>query len=637
MTSAILDYRNPPPLFDVGAVWSILWRRRLLVVLVTVASIVLASLYVLVTPASYTATAAILVDPRDIKTTNIDSVLPGIGADSAAIASQVAVIESRDLLGKVFDRLGLAADPEFAGSGGGLLGILRPAAPADDAVALQKFLRAVNVEREGLTYVIDVTVKSASPDKAARIANAVVEQYIAANGAQQTNAAASVTSTLNTRITALQADVGAAERAVADFKQQNGIYDETTGGTLQSQIDAISAQVVAAQDALSLAQARLDQARAAGTSPAALLRLSDALSSPAMDALRTDYNQKAAALASAQATLGPRHPTVVQANAELAKVVALLSREAARISRQLQADRDLAAANLDKLDASLAGMRRKAADMNLAQVQLRQLQGKADAAHKVLDDFQQRSQETAQIEGLQNQQVHVISRAAAPTEATWPKPALLLPVSAVLGLLAGSGLALLLGPAARDTAPAPAPVTPDRPRRERGLARATPAELPRSTARRYASLDSARREIFGTDATPLTQAVQDLLREVLAVLPTHDGPFVLAVTASDPELAAYGTALAAMGLERIGGKALVAEPGETPGDAAAYRFILVGDTHHLASSADLDIRVASTDELRRRPLHPGEVALVLPGEPPPRPQLVPVQSPSRPSRVAAVQ
>ena len=32
MTSVILDYRNAPPLFDIGAVWTILWRRRLLVV-----------------------------------------------------------------------------------------------------------------------------------------------------------------------------------------------------------------------------------------------------------------------------------------------------------------------------------------------------------------------------------------------------------------------------------------------------------------------------------------------------------------------------------------------------------------------------------------------------------------------------
>ena len=81
---------------------------------------------------------------------------------------------------------------------------------------------------------------------------------------------------------------------------------------------------------------------------------------------------------------------------------------------------------------------------------------------------------------------------------------------------------------------------------------------------------------------------------------------------------------------------LVAEPGETPGDAAAYRFILVGETHHLAPSADLDIRVASAAELRHRPLHPGEVALVLPAESPQRPHLVPTSAP-RPTRVAAVQ
>ena len=59
----------------------------------------------------------ILVDPRDSRATNFDSVLPGLGTDSAAIASQVSVIESRDLLSRVFDELHLANDPEYARRG----------------------------------------------------------------------------------------------------------------------------------------------------------------------------------------------------------------------------------------------------------------------------------------------------------------------------------------------------------------------------------------------------------------------------------------------------------------------------------------------------------------------------------------
>lgn len=621
MTSVVLDYRNPPPLFDIGAIWTILWRRRLLVGAVTLAVLAVAIAYVVVTPPTYTATSAILVDPRDIKSTNIDTVLPGIGADSAAIASQVSVIESRDLLSKVFDQLGLASDPDFASSGSGLLGLLHASKPASEEVALQKFIRAVGVEREGLTYVIDVTVKTGSPDKAAQIANAVVAQYIAMTGAQQQTVNADVTATLNDKITALQQAVATAERAVADFKQQHGIFDETTGGTLQSQIDAVSAQVIASQDALNQAQAKVDQAKAAGTSSEALLHLSDVWSSPAMESLRTDYNTRSAALASAQATLGPKHPTVVQAQAELNRVQSLLSREASRISRELSATRDLAQANLDKLTASLKALRQKTDDTNIAQVQLRQLQGQADAARKVLNDFLQRSQETSQMNGLQAQQVHVISQAAAPTEATWPKPTLLLPVAAVLGALLGAGLALFLGIPAPAPTLAPAPVTPDRPRRETLPAKPQPAPVARASARRYANLDTARAEIFGMATTPITTAVQALLRDVLAALPTHEGPFVVSFSADDLGLARHGAELAAMGVERIGSRALVVDRPHIAADAGQYRFILVTSDHFLAARADLHVAVTPADEAAVAPAD--TVVFALPLAPPPRPALVP--------------
>jgi uncharacterized protein involved in exopolysaccharide biosynthesis len=617
MTTAVPDYGNPPPLFDVGAVWRLIWRRRLLVIAITLITISAASLYVVLTPPSYTAGASILVDPRDVKTTNIDSVLPGIGADSAAIASQVSVIESRDLLSKVYADLNLQDDPDYAGSGGGILSFLhRSAQPVNPEVAFDKFLHAISVEREGLTYVIDVTVKASTPEKAAKIANAVVDHYIAATGAQQTSVTSGVTTVLNGKIAALQDDVANAERAVADFKRQNGIFDETTGGTLQSQIDTVSGQILTAQDALNQAQSKYDQAKNAGTSPAALVQLSDVWSSPAMEGLRADYNQRAAALASAQATLGPKHPTVVQAQAELNKVQALLAREAARISRQLKSDRDLDKASLDKLQASLEALRDKAGQTNLAQVQLRQLQGKADAAHAVLADFLQRSQETSQMSGLQNQQVHVISAAAPPTEATWPKPMLLLPVSAVLGLLAGCGIAMLW-PATRKSvpapAPAPAPVTPDRPRRERTRDTRATSEPTPSNARRYASLDVARQEIFSSADTPLTTAVQKLLNDMLAELPSRGGPFVVAFSSlRDIRLAEMGASFTALGIERIGGRALVLKDGATPEvDAGQYGFILVAADHYLAGAADLDVLVLTPEEQRLRPAGAKGIVFVL--------------------------
>jgi uncharacterized protein involved in exopolysaccharide biosynthesis len=624
MTSASLENSYPPPLFDVAAVWSTLWRRRLIVIGLTLLVIVLASLYIGVTKPTYTAGAAILIDPRDVKTTNIDNVLAGIGADSAAIASQVSVIQSRELLDAVFTDLKLETDPEYTSTGiaSQLMGMLRPARPLDREAIFQRFVHSVAVEREGLTYVIDVTVKAGDPAKAATIANAIVDRYIASNAAQRANATTDVATALNDKIGPMQDAVADAERAIEDFKQANQIFDDSTGGALKGQVDSLSGQVLAAQEALNQSQSRYDQAVAVGTSASALSQLSNVYSSPALEGLRTDYNTRSTVLASAQATYGPKHPNVIAAQAEVAKVQALIGREAARIAAELKSDRDLARANLDKAQAELARLRGQAERSDLATVELRQLQRKADAARAVLSDFMQRSQETSQMNGLQNSQVHVISSAAPPPDPTWPKPMLLLPVSAVLGLLLGSGVALMLGDGRARVAtvaassPTPAPVEPvdpvdpidPKPRRTRKPEHTNIERAAYSAARRYAQLDNGRRELTNEHEAP----VQAALRQIIRALPKDRNQYIISFSSvRDAALANEGAELTAMGLQMIGGRPVVLD-GNRIDSPAEHNFILVALPHELAHFADLNVLVLTREEAKFRPQRDsGQIVLVL--------------------------
>src|SRR5262249_45484227 len=101
-------------LFEFDRLWLLLrWRARLIagVVLMTV---LLAGSALMVLPASYRGTTIVLVDPRQPRVTNSEAVMTGIGADAAAVESQVEIIESSALARKVIDRLNLADDPDFA-------------------------------------------------------------------------------------------------------------------------------------------------------------------------------------------------------------------------------------------------------------------------------------------------------------------------------------------------------------------------------------------------------------------------------------------------------------------------------------------------------------------------------------------
>ncbi|HEY4192243.1 MAG TPA: GumC family protein [Mesorhizobium sp.] len=574
MSQAIADDRDLPPLFDIGAVLKTLWDRRALIAIITVTAVLAALLYVAVTRPVYTANASILVDPRDSRATSFDNVLPGIGADSAAIASQVAVIDSTDLLKAVFDTEKLQDDPEFNGRGllSRLLSPLRSSGPAGDDAAFASFRDKVSVEREGLTYVIDIGFKSQDPKKAAQIVKAIVQNYKASLSGEKETANSQANTLLTDKIGGLQKAVSDAERAIQDFKFEHRIFDAEAGGTLQSQIDQFSAQLVTAQDQADRAQSRYDQAVAAGTTPEGLSRLSAILSSGTAEKLRQDYNDRAASLANAQTDLGPKHPTIARLSAELARIRSLMGREAQRITQELKANRDIAAQNVKQLQAKLDSLRFNSNDSNLAQVQLRQLQRKADAARAVLDDFLKRSQETLHMQGMQISQVREISEAVPPIQPTWPKPKLLLPVSAVLGLMLGCALALMLGPVQGGAAearrrsgragenPNGAPDPSPRPRRP------IPANLgayavplaPGGNVRD--GVHAIRRKIEAFDSAPFLLSMQQLLVRITGHLNEHPKPFVLLLSSvqqgGERNLAA---ALIGLGLQHIKERVLVIE------------------------------------------------------------------------------
>ncbi|MGK6317029.1 GumC family protein [Neorhizobium sp. DT-125] len=567
-----VDERTFPPLFDVDAIWTVLWQRRMMVLACVGAMLVLTLLYLAAAKPSYTATASILIDPRDSHATNFNSVLPGIGPDSAAIASQVFIIESRDLLMNVFEGEGIENDPEF--SDRGLLSFLYARGALAKDSTFKRFQRAVSAERAGLTYVIDVSFKSQSSDKAARIANAIVDRYRAGLAGERETANSDVNSLLAGRIGGLQKNVGDAERAVADFKSRHQILDPASGGTLQSQIDQLTSQLIAARGDADQAKDKYDQALAAGTLPADLSLLSEILSSSATEKLREDYNQRAAELASYEIVYQPRHPTIKRLQSELDRTRGLMAAEAKRITRELKAKYDLAAQNVATLQAKLDELRRQSENSDVAQVELRRLEAKAQAARAVLDDFLKRAEETSQLQGLQLSEARVISAAAPPVQPTWPKPLLLLPVSAVLGLLAGCGLALMRGPI---HPPEDGPEGPPRGRLQtvelpKGDVSATaPADL--GEYRRpgiagtgvHAGIRAIRRRFSQTGSEAFSRDLLQLVRRIISRLTEHPKPYVLAVSSiHNPFEAKLAGAMIGIGLQHAGQDVLVVEFGGRP-------------------------------------------------------------------------
>ena len=87
-------------------------------------TIAMGVIYLLTAPPSFTATATMLIDTKKIQLFQQQSMFNDIPIDASSVESQVEILKSETIALAVIKHLHLTEDPEFVGSGGGLIGTL---------------------------------------------------------------------------------------------------------------------------------------------------------------------------------------------------------------------------------------------------------------------------------------------------------------------------------------------------------------------------------------------------------------------------------------------------------------------------------------------------------------------------------
>lgn len=435
-----------------GQLLEMLWSRKFLIAICALAFVGLAVIYLAVADKTYSANASLLIEPRFAGITEADNVLAGIGADSAAVESQVMIISSNQLLQKVFRDQNILSDPEFSKPGmvGGIIASLTGnSEPPTEVEIFDQMTKKLEVERAGLTYVIDVGFSSESPEKAARIANAIAYEYLASLTADRSKANSDVTDLLENPIDDLRASVVEAETAIETFKSENGILGLNNGGTLdRAEIESLNQRLLEARERTTLAKDRYQQAASTGTSLRALNSAQSSLNSRTLEELRVLYGQASARLASLQTTYGPSHPLYVSTASEVRQLAVQMQTEANRVLNQLREAYEVEQNNLRSVEAELGRLRDQIELADRQEVQLRQLESRAAASRAVLERFLRRSEETSELQKIQRPEAKIIHTAIPPTKPTWPQPTIILPISLMLGLAIGVFAAIGLGSSA---------------------------------------------------------------------------------------------------------------------------------------------------------------------------------------------
>jgi succinoglycan biosynthesis transport protein ExoP len=142
--------------------------------------------------------------------------------------------------------------------------------------------------------------------------------------------------------------------------------------------------------------------------------------------------------------LGPRHPDMIKLEAEAKDLQRNIQMEVSRIINGIKNEVAVSRSRESALSASLGSMENRQGKLGEADVKLRALEREADANRTLFETFLNRFKQTSSQEDLQTADARLISNANLPTEAIFPRPKIMIPMSVVVGIGLGIIIALLM-------------------------------------------------------------------------------------------------------------------------------------------------------------------------------------------------
>ena len=462
--------------FDIREAINFLWRQWKLIAGVAALALFIGAAYVARQTPLYTATAQLLLDPRKEKAAGPDAILSD---EHLMIDNQIAIIQSSALLRRVVDKERLVNDPEFGvappvdkapgllstiaalfsrssesdkKSGGKLASADAARAPAsleaasaETTESVERLKGALKVKQAGQAAVIEISVTSADPAKAARLANAVADAYVVDKLDARFEAAKRASTWLSDRLVELRQQLRQSEEAVARFRADNNLTSAAPGATLnQEQLAQLNGRLVQARAEAAEKKARLGILQKIEARGGNITALPDILNAGPIAELRKQAQDLSRQEADLLARYSGAHPSVVNLRAQIADARRAINAEVQRLAASVRGEYEMATARAEAVEKTLREVTGASDLDNTKAITLRELERTAAVNKSLFEDFLQRAKVTQEQSTFEAREARIITPALPPDGASSPKKTLILLGSLVAGLVAGTGGAFVL-------------------------------------------------------------------------------------------------------------------------------------------------------------------------------------------------
>jgi len=451
-----------------------LWRKRrvFLAVFVLVAGAAVAALVVL--PVRYLATASVIVAEQEPGVNNTSPAWAQKIGDPADLESQLLVIRSARLLRQVMVTPGVipavVEECERAASFGSAE---RCQKLSTDPTSFIEYVEGrYSIASAGRSRVINISYQSPLPDVAQRLANTLTTVFLDDQRSEGASSREVATTWLWKELKQLDGQLREADEKIQQFRRNKGLMRGATAPITSERLTTIGQQLATAEAARAEALARLkeiksEQERGPTDSPSVL-------SSRTIGDLKQQLTAVTAQLASANATLGPRHPSILTLTQEQASIQRRLTDEMKNIAASAQKTYDANDALVTSLKKQMDGAKSDAGSATLDEASIESMVRDTEIKRQQYAELYKKASELETERRVIIGSTRLVSLAESPSKPFFPKKVPFLAAGLTLGLILAIAVALLADkiypapqggrefakPAADDLAAAPVNVQP---------------------------------------------------------------------------------------------------------------------------------------------------------------------------------
>ncbi len=310
---------------------------------------------------------------------------------------------------------------------------------------INELLEQVAVSHVRETRLVNVDVADTDPQKAARIANLLAEKYIEFDLGTRLESQNQNMEWLTREVYEMKKRLEDDERAFYDYKQQNRVFSlEGKQRVIDQKISDLNNKFVLTRSKRQEVEAKLAEIERQTKGRKSVGHIRSILDNKSIDDIYANLTSLELELSRLSKVFKKKHPKIIQASTEVAKVRAKFKNELNKEIDNLKVRKAVLLSQEQVMEQTIAEYENEALNTGSKELKYTILQRNMDTSQQLYETLVAKIKEVGVVTGATVSNIRVVEHAFPPIDPVKPNKIKNVLLALVLGLFGGVGLAFFL-------------------------------------------------------------------------------------------------------------------------------------------------------------------------------------------------